>query len=86
MVALAQELGRMQGTWLEEAMLNMKTMNNSEVKESMTDDQKLDKRQEFSKAQSEFQANMQMFNMLANMTATSLKSIGEGLTSIARKQ
>jgi hypothetical protein len=40
----------------------------------------------FMKAQSEFQANFQMFNMTANMTATSLKSLGEGLTSIARKQ
>ncbi|MCG7938721.1 MAG: hypothetical protein N0C88_07690 [Candidatus Thiodiazotropha lotti] len=43
-------------------------------------------RGEFMAAQSEFQANFQMFNMMANMTATSLKSLGEGLTSIARKQ
>ncbi|MEW8256182.1 MAG: hypothetical protein AB2747_17630 [Candidatus Thiodiazotropha taylori] len=43
-------------------------------------------RGDFMKAQSEFQANFQMFNMMANMTATSLKSLGEGLTSIARKQ
>jgi hypothetical protein len=27
-----------------------------------------------------------MFSMVANMTATSLKSLGEGLTAIARKQ
>ena len=44
------------------------------------------KRDEFIQAQSRYQANMQMFNMIANMTATSLKSLGEGLTSIARKQ
>jgi hypothetical protein len=43
-------------------------------------------RDEFLMAQSQYQANMQMFNMMANMTATSLKSLGEGLTSIARKQ
>ncbi|MES9853152.1 MAG: hypothetical protein ABW170_15150 [Candidatus Thiodiazotropha sp. L084R] len=43
-------------------------------------------RDEFLQAQSRYQANMQMFNMIANMTATSLKSLGEGLTSIARKQ
>ena len=43
-------------------------------------------RGEFMAAQSEFQANFQMLNMMANMTATSLKSLGEGLTSIARKQ
>jgi hypothetical protein len=45
-----------------------------------------EKRDKFLIAQSEYQANMQMFNMMANMTATSLKSLGEGLTSIARKQ
>lgn len=54
---------------------------------SVTNDDK-DKasRGEFMAAQAEFQANFQMFNMMANMTATSLKSLGEGLTSIARKQ
>ena len=49
-------------------------------------DTKKASRGEFMAAQSEFQANFQMFNMMANMTATSLKSLGEGLTSIARKQ
>ena len=44
------------------------------------------KREECIQAQSRYQANMQMFNMIANMTATSLKSLGEGLTAIARKQ
>ncbi|MEW8626340.1 MAG: hypothetical protein AB2551_11350 [Candidatus Thiodiazotropha sp.] len=44
------------------------------------------KRDEFIQAQSRYQANMQMFNMIANMTATSLKSLGGGLTAIARKQ
>ena len=43
-------------------------------------------RREFILAQSQFQANMQLFNMMANMTSTSLKSLGEGMTSIARKQ
>lgn len=41
---------------------------------------------EFLVAQAKYQAAMQMFNMMANMTATSLKSLGEGLTAIARKQ
>jgi hypothetical protein len=49
-------------------------------------DDKDAKRDLFVKAQSEYQANMQMFNMMANMTATSIKSLGEGLTSLARKQ
>jgi hypothetical protein len=42
--------------------------------------------QEFIQAQSQFQANMQMFNMMSNMTATTIKALGEGLTSLARKQ
>lgn len=40
----------------------------------------------FLKAQSEFTANMQLFNLFANQSATALKTIGEGLTGIARKQ
>jgi hypothetical protein len=44
------------------------------------------KRNEFTLAQNEYQANMQMFNMFTNMSATTLKSIGEGMTALARKQ
>ena len=64
--------------------------NGTEETAGTTDGNKNDadkaSRGEFMAAQSEFQANFQMFNMMANMTATSLKSLGEGLTSIARKQ
>ncbi|UNK42301.1 hypothetical protein MNO14_15405 [Luteimonas sp. S4-F44] len=41
---------------------------------------------EFSKTQMEFQAESQMFSMLSNTISTAIKSIGEGLTSAARKQ
>ena len=37
-------------------------------------------------AQSKFQAAFQLFNMAANGCSTALKSLGEGLTAIARKQ
>ncbi|MFK7854307.1 MAG: hypothetical protein AB8B79_09355 [Granulosicoccus sp.] len=40
----------------------------------------------FLEAQAQFTANMQSFNLFANQSATALKTIGEGLASIARKQ
>ena len=43
-------------------------------------------RQRFLTANAEYQANMQMFTTMSNSTATSLKAVGEGIASIARKQ
>jgi len=77
LVALAGALAETQSHFLNKAEVNRQTM----LDEVDSEDSKL-----FLKAQSEFQANMQMFNMMANMTATSLKSLGEGMTAIARKQ
>ncbi|MCF6363279.1 MAG: hypothetical protein L3J88_08035, partial [Gammaproteobacteria bacterium] len=74
LVALAGALAEVQYEFLDKAMDNMDTMKD----QVGGDDSK-----EFLAAQSEYQANMQMFNMTANMTATSLKSLGEGLTAIA---
>jgi heme oxygenase len=46
-----------------------------------------DQRQhDFLDAQSKFQANMQMFNNIANLTATTIKTLGEACTSLSRKQ
>ena len=41
--------------------------------------------QEFMEAQSKFQAESQLFGMLQNSFANAIKSIGEGLTTMARK-
>lgn len=41
---------------------------------------------EFQLALTEFQAESQMFSILSNATSTALKSIGEGITAVARKQ
>ena len=71
-------MSEVQGKFLSEALENMETMKNLAGDE--------DSSQEFLTAQSEYQANMQMFNMMANASATSIKSIGEGLTALARKQ
>ena len=78
LVALAGSLAKTQGTFLKAALESQETMNGIAGKEG--------KEQEFLDAQAEYQANMQMFTMMANMTATTLKSLGEGLTAIARKQ
>ncbi|MCF6211509.1 MAG: hypothetical protein L3K24_12765 [Gammaproteobacteria bacterium] len=86
LVALARGLSEVQVKFLDAAMENMDTMKNNSVDETKSKKDQAEDRQEFIQAQSEYQANMQMFNMMANMTATSLKSLGEGLTAIARKQ
>jgi hypothetical protein len=101
LVALAGALAEVQSKFLNAAMENMAIMrenaadstHSSKDYDKMSDsekkadqDKKDEARDKFIQAQSEYQANMQMFNMIANMTATSLKSLGEGLTAIARKQ
>jgi hypothetical protein len=42
--------------------------------------------QKFNEAQGRFQAESKMFSMVSEATSTALKSIGEGLSSLARKQ
>jgi hypothetical protein len=101
LVALAGALATVQNEFLSAAMEDMKIMEDNSAQathskeelEGMSDEEKQAhqeekdaKRDEFIQAQSRYQANMQMFNMIANMTATSLKSLGEGMTAIARKQ
>lgn len=43
-------------------------------------------RSRFLHAQASYTANIQMFTTVANQTATSIKSIGEALANISRKQ
>ena len=49
-------------------------------------DLKAAKAQAMSQVQAEMQAQAQMFKMVSEATSTSIKSIGEGLSSMARKQ
>ncbi|MCG7926413.1 MAG: hypothetical protein JAY67_12825 [Candidatus Thiodiazotropha taylori] len=90
LVALAGSLAKVQQKFLTAAMENMDTMKENGSAAVSGGDKSAEEqeaqRNQFLEAQSQYQANMQMFNMVANMTATSLKSLGEGLTSIARKQ
>jgi hypothetical protein len=99
LVVLAGSLATVQCKFLDAAMEDMRTMEENSAGATQKDTSEMTKekkqkvqqdqdaaRDKFVKAQSRYQANTQMFSMVADMTATSLKSLGEGLTAIARKQ
>jgi len=77
LIALADGLAKLQSHFLDKAMANLDAMESSKDSESSS---------EFMKNQAEFQANMKMFGMMAEATSTALKTIGEALSSLARKQ
>ena len=74
LVALAKAMGMMLGDIAEKMQSAVDTMEGA-GKQS----------KEFMTAQTEFQAQSQLFSMLSNTVATAIKSIGEGLTANARK-
>lgn len=75
LVAIAQALGTMLGEKAETMKGLVDKMNSAD-----------ENGKEFNMALTEFQAESQMFSMLSNASSTAIKSIGEGLTSNARKQ
>ena len=77
---LAGSMAKVQSQFMDKAMQNLEKMNEA------AGDVEGGNSQEFLTCQSEYQSQTQMFNIMANCTSTSLKSIGEGLASIARKQ
>jgi hypothetical protein len=87
LVALAEAMAEVQNKFLSAAMKNQETMQ-ANTPDSESKDQKAEdkKRKEFMKAQSQYSANMQMFNQTATTTATTLKTLGEALAAISRKQ
>jgi len=86
LVALAGALSKSQVKFLNAAMENQATMKNNGTDSNDSPEVADKKREAFIDAQNEYQANMQMFNMMANMASTTLKSLREGLTALARKQ
>ena len=96
LLALARKLAYVQDVFLTQALnsldvmqANADAMNGDSGAASATEGVKRTPggdKGAFLEAQARFQASMQMFNMMANMTATSLKSLGEGLTAVARRQ
>lgn len=77
LVALASRLGEMQGNFMDKAQANLNNMESASGDTQSGD---------FITAQNEFSANMQMFSMMANASSTALKSLGEGMSALARKQ
>ncbi|MEW8406310.1 MAG: hypothetical protein AB2688_16390 [Candidatus Thiodiazotropha taylori] len=79
LVALAKSMAKIQSQHLNKMLDAQKEMqeNVGESEES---------RENFIDAQGRFQAESKLFGMASEATATALKSIGDGLSSIARKQ
>jgi uncharacterized protein HemX len=94
LVALAKAMGEMTGNHLQKMMQAQDRMEASEVTDAdlkgKTDEEKAqikqEKGKEFTQAQAEFQAESKLFAMCSEATSTVLKSVGEGLSSMARKQ
>ncbi|MCG7992981.1 MAG: hypothetical protein JAY99_11355 [Candidatus Thiodiazotropha lotti] len=94
LVALAKAMGEMTGDHLQKMMQAQDRMEDSKVddadlKGKSEEEQsqiKQEKGKEFTQAQAEFQAESKLFAMCSEATSTVLKSVGEGLSSMARKQ
>ncbi len=74
---LAQALGKTAGQYLDKMV---------DLQEKMTNLTDKDDAGKMAEAQAEFQAQSQMFKLASEATSTAVKSIGEGLSSMARKQ
>ncbi len=83
--AIAGVLGKQLG---DRVMKLMDARNRMEenFKASTEPDKNPEGAKEYMKAQTDFQVQSQMFGMDSQVAATSIKSIGEGLASVARKQ
>jgi hypothetical protein len=57
-----------------------------ESDEGLTDKQKKQNQNDFVVAQGEFQAESKLFSMSIEATSTAVKAIGDGLSSLARRQ
>lgn len=77
---LAEGMAKAQINWLAKADGHQETMQKMSGKDDTAS------RDAFIMAQSKYTAAMQMFSMTAAATSTSLKTVGEGLAGIARKQ
>jgi hypothetical protein len=96
LVALARAMGQMTGKHLENMMQAQADMEHSDdIKDtekyknaSESEQEKMDQEagSAFTEAQAVFQAESKLFSMCSEATSTVLKSIGEGLSSMSRKQ
>jgi hypothetical protein len=79
LVAMAKAMGSIAGKHAAELQKLSKAMDNAGSAEGGGASQ------EFMELQSKFQAESQLFGMLQNSFANAIKTIGEGLTTMARK-
>jgi hypothetical protein len=94
LVALAKAMGEMTGNHLQKMMQAQDKMEKSEATDEELEGKskeeqskiKQEKANDFTIAQAEFQAESKLFAMCSEATSTVLKSVGEGLSSMARKQ
>lgn len=82
LVAIAEAMGNALGTKAARLVDLSKKLDS--LAGSSSDDQQAAK--EFQKTMAEFQAESQLFSMMSNAFSTAVKAIGEGMTSLARKQ
>jgi hypothetical protein len=86
LVALAKAMAEIQKKFLDKAMANKKTMESNADSMDQASDQESTGRGDFLNAQSSFQANMQMFNMMASMTNNMLKTLGQALNTLSSQR
>ena len=92
MIQLAKGLAEVQSMWLGKMMDSYEDMKENTVPalaEDATDTQKneeAEQRKAFIQAQAETTAYGRLFGMASEVTSNVLKSLGDGLTSVARKQ
>ncbi|MCG7984836.1 MAG: hypothetical protein JAY90_19045 [Candidatus Thiodiazotropha lotti] len=79
LVALAKAMSSIQSQHLNKMLDAQKEMQDNVGEDEAS-------RENFIEAQSRFQAESKLFSMASEATSTALKSIGDGLSSIARKQ
>jgi len=77
LVALSNAMSKIQGEFMEKALANLDKMDGLTGKEDAS---------EFMTQQGEYQANMKMFGMMAEASSTALKSLGEAMMTLSRKQ
>jgi recombinational DNA repair protein RecT len=79
LVALAKAMSTIQSSHLNKMLDAQKDMQDNVGEDEAS-------REKFIEAQGKFQAESKLFGMASEATSTALKTIGEGLSSIARKQ
>ena len=87
LIAMAEAMGLMQAKFLGDALKHLDTMDSLSSVELPEGDADAERqhRELFLVAQSMFQADMQMFNISSQASATALRSTGEGMTAVVRK-